>query len=169
MNVNKLKVMVDGGGCEDGLNMLRVNGQVSSIEVSNAAADAIDIDFSRISVDEIMVKDAGNDCLDVSAGTYAIKSLQARNCGDKGISVGEGSRMNVDRALIETAITGVAVKDSSRFSATKLQVRKAKSCIAAYRKKQEFSGAIAKVAESICNGAGIHADRGSAVLTSATP
>jgi hypothetical protein len=169
MTVNKLSVVVGAGGCEDGVNMVRVKGQVNSIKVSNTVSDAVDIDFSEITFDEIDVKNTDNDCIDLSAGKYLIKSVNAHNCGDKGISIGEGARLHVERAQIEKAVIGVAVKDSSQVSITKLQVRGAKTCVAAYRKKQEFSGGIARITETTCNGGAIHADFGSAVVARGTP
>jgi hypothetical protein len=165
MVVDKLNVSVEEGGCEDGVNMVRVKGQVDTIKVSNTISDAIDVDFSEISFGAVQVTDAQNDCVDFSSGKYVIRSLLAQNCGDKGVSVGEGSQLDMDHARVEKAVIGVAVKDSSRLSARSFQVRNTGTCITTYRKKQEFSGAIAKVADTDCGGAGIQADPGSVIVT----
>ena len=59
--------------------------------VGNSFQDAVDIDFSNISINKISIKDAGNDCLDVSSGKYFVSNGNFENCFDKAISVGEKS------------------------------------------------------------------------------
>ena len=73
---------------------------MSTINISNALEDALDIDFSELSIEEIKISNSGNDCVDLSAGNYFIKKIIVSRCNDKGISIGEKSFVEVENAKI---------------------------------------------------------------------
>ena len=91
---NDTSIFVDGGQCEDSLNIVLSKGHLNKVNVLNSPQDAIDFDFSEISIDNILVKNAGNDCLDVSSENTILKS-NLDNCDDKYISVEKSNLMQI--------------------------------------------------------------------------
>lgn len=128
--------------CEDGVNFLRANGDVAKLEVTGSAADAIDADFSALDFQSIEVNGAGNDCIDLSMGNYDVVRFSASNCGDKGVSVGEQARVTIKQISVESAVSGIAAKDSAILQIEEARVENVDYCMQAYRKKQEFDGAL---------------------------
>ena len=61
--------MVNDGQCEDSLNIVSSEGELNNVAIKNSYADAVDIDFSVITIDKLSIDKAGNDCFDVS-GVY---------------------------------------------------------------------------------------------------
>ena len=52
--------------CEDSVNIKNSFGNIERVEISNSQYDALDLDFSQISINELFVDNAKNDCLDFS-------------------------------------------------------------------------------------------------------
>ena len=102
--------------------------------------DAIDFDFSTITVNNLLVDKAGNDCIDFSYGYYIIKTAFVNNCNDKGLSVGEKSEAKVENIIINKTKIGIASKDSSIVKINNLDLIKTQNCFQVYKKKQEFNG-----------------------------
>ena len=138
---DKTSIKVNGGGCEDSVNIIKSYGNLKEIEVNNAHADAVDVDFSKINVDFISVNFAGNDCIDVSGGIYILKEVKVINCGDKGLSVGEDSRLTAKKIFIDEAEIGISSKDSSITKIHNAIFQNIKTCYESVKKKQEFWGA----------------------------
>jgi len=136
---NETQIEVISGGCEDSLNIVNSHGQINSIRVDNAAADAIDFDFSNISINSVNVIKAGNDCFDVSGGVYKIISFESKYCNDKGISVGEHSVLHAKNLNINSAAIGISSKDSSKVFLQRAIIN-AVNCFESSQKKQEFGG-----------------------------
>jgi len=154
---------VDGGACEDGLNIIRGRGTLKHVDVTNSDQDAIDLDFSKLVIRNVLIREAGNDCLDVSAGTYDIEALSADSCGDKAISVGEGSELFAQSVEIGQSTIGIAAKDSSTLLLGRAVVRNSPTCVAAYRKKPEFDGALVSIELLDCERGRIYVQKGSSV------
>lgn len=151
-----------GGLCEDGVNLVRATGTIAQLTVTDADQDAIDMDFSDVLVRNVEVARAGNDCLDLSGGNYAVGMLNATDCTDKGVSIGERSRAAIDDATINGAESGLVVKDSSVLTVKTGSLTGVNACFSAYRKKQEFGGAVLRVGESVtCDGTVDHIQPGS--------
>ena len=132
---------IENGKCEDSLNIISSTGQINDIIVKNAYKDAVDIDFSNITIINSKIINSGNDCLDFSAGNYFLKKVNVRRCGDKGVSIGEKSNINIDELNVGFSKIGISSKD---FSKTKLQTAKiidTELCAEVKHKKQEFGGA----------------------------
>ena len=140
LNIDNVNIKVNGSLCEDGVNLVRVNGVVNNITVENALSDAIDVDFSKLNFKEVNVKGAGNDCVDLSSGDYHIERADLSNCKDKAISVGENSELTVNSAQILKSNIGVASKDSSVVKVSAINTDNTNICFNAYNKKQEFWG-----------------------------
>jgi len=140
-SLDQASISFDGGLQEDSVNLLRTNGNLSKIRISNSNQDALDIDFSNLSIDLVEVSESGNDCIDLSSGNYRIRTLVLSGCRDKAISVGEKSIASFENLNIRNSTSAVVVKDSSYASVDKSDISDVKRCAVLYRKKQEFQGA----------------------------
>lgn len=129
------------GACEDSLNIINSSGYISSIQVYDAYADAIDLDFSELVIGRVKVARAANDCLDVSGGTYEVWGTELDLCADKGLSVGEASKFIAKSARINDSKIGISSKDLSDVTIMKSGMVNVDICIEAFQKKQEFGGA----------------------------
>ena len=147
-----VRFKVDSALCEDGLNLIRVTGNIPILEISNTLEDGLDLDFSNVSIAELIVSDTGNDCLDLSAGEYFSDNVTLTNCGDKGVSIGETAVVNFKDLSVNRAVLGLAVKDWSEFTAETVSITQAQTCASAYRKKQEFGRAVINIGQLNCAG-----------------
>ena len=134
------RIKVNNGGCEDSLNIINSNGFIDSLLVNNAYQDAIDLDFSDLTIQNIQVNLAGNDCFDVSGGQYIINKGEFKICGDKGLSIGEKSELSAQEIIIENSYIGTAIKDLSFANYKNLKIIDGKICLEVMQKKQEFGG-----------------------------
>ena len=139
---NKTSINALNGKCEDSVNIVSSQGNLKKIDIKDAYSDAIDIDFSKIDIDNIKVINAGNDCLDVSGGTYKLKYIEINNCEDKGISIGERSYLSAESINLDHSLIGISSKDSSITKIDKANFNNVKYCYEAAQKKQEFYGTI---------------------------
>ena len=136
--------------CEDGINLINSLGTIQNIDVTNSVLDGVDLDFSDVFVKNIKIKESGNDCIDFSSGNYSVNKFELKNCGDKAISVGEKTNININEAIISNSNIGIASKDSSIINVQETNIKDTKECLAAYNKKQEFSGSYLKIKRSKC-------------------
>ena len=150
LELKDVEIEILNGNCEDGVNIIRSKGTIKKIFASNSTNDAIDIDFSNIEIKEMNISNSGNDCLDLSYGHYKILMSNIKDCGDKSISVGEKSKLHIQNLITSNSNIGIASKDSSFVKLEKGIFNNVKTCLAAYRKKQEFLGAIIKVEKFKC-------------------
>jgi hypothetical protein len=150
--VEGLRIEMEGGGCEDSLNLMRVSGDVDSIQISNAAQDGLDLDFSDLSIASLDIDVSGNDCLDLSSGDYIIANAALRSCDDKALSVGEKANVEISVLSVESSSLGLAVKDSSDVVIRDGTMSIVDLCAAVYRKKQEFGGAKLTLPRTFCPG-----------------
>ncbi len=137
--------------CEDSINLINVKGDLKKINISNSFMDALDIDFSSVSINQININNAMNDCVDLSFGKYKIKNISANQCGDKGLSVGEQSDLSLENFVAYNSSIGVASKDSSLTNIKKASLRNSNTCLSAYNKKQEFNGSLLIVGDLDCD------------------
>ena len=151
-NLKNTSIELDGGECEDSLNIVSSKGNLMNIVVNDAFQDAVDLDFSDLSINQILVNNAGNDCLDVSAGNYLVSNINLENCFDKAISVGEKSFFKANLINIKSSNIGVAVKDLSKFFNEKITIKDSSNCFQVFQKKQEFGGALVNLKDVKCVG-----------------
>ena len=150
VSVDNIDIEVERALCEDGVNFMRVSGNLNSVVVNDAASDAIDVDFSKLHFKNIKVSDAGNDCVDLSAGDYQIQDVNLTKCKDKAISVGEGSELTLGSVKVSSSNAGIVAKDSSVVKVKSAMISGASTCFSAYNKKQEFWGAKITVGKHNC-------------------
>ena len=150
--LHKVKFNLDGGNCEDSLNLIKSSGNIKDINIRNVPHDAVDIDFSNLNIDSIKVNSAGNDCIDFSGSNVKVKTTVLRDCTDKAISIGEKSKVYIDKININNSETGISVKDYSLFENYYSSILNTNICIDAFQKKQEFGGAKGYLNSFICNG-----------------
>lgn len=136
--------------CEDGINLINSSGTIQNIDVTYSVLDGVDMDFSDVFVKNIRIKQSGNDCIDFSSGNYSVDKFELENCGDKAISVGEKTNININETIISNSNIGIASKDSSIINVQETSIKNTKECLAAYNKKQEFSGSYLKIKKSKC-------------------
>jgi hypothetical protein len=143
--INDAQINVSNGQCEDSLNLLRVEGNNVTVKITDAFADALDADFSKLGISQLDVRNAGNDCFDVSGGFYTTEVANLANCTDKAISIGEMSSYSGADILIEGANIGISSKDFSQVYVKNFKAKKVSFCGEAKQKKQEFGGGILKI------------------------
>ena len=148
--IKSLKVYIQDAVCEDAIHFVRVKGNVESITVDQASADAVDADFSHIIFNNVSIYDAANDCIDFSAGTYRIDINYFYNCGDKGVSAGENSNVFLRNIEINNATIGIASKDGSKVFVKDASLFNVDVCLAVYKKKQEYGGSFLDIKKISC-------------------
>jgi hypothetical protein len=161
LKVKNISIKANRASCEDAINLINVEGNINNIEIKNSLSDGLDIDFSRLEINNLDILSSLNDCLDLSYGEYKLINLNLSSCGDKGLSVGEKSFLVLNKINVNKASTGIAVKDSSVATIEYLNIKKAIKCIHVYRKKQEFSGAVANLKFVKCHDGKIEKQAGS--------
>ena len=127
------------------------NQEIDSINIRNSFQDAIDFDFSMLTINKIDVSNAGNDCFDTSGGRYIVNKLNLNICKDKGISVGEKSFVKIDKALISNSNIAIVSKDSSEAILKNGYLKNNKFCLAVYNKKQEFGPSEISIPNNLCS------------------
>ena len=148
---NNTQIVVSKGECEDSVNLIRAFGEKMFLTVTDAFADAVDADFSQLSLSDLEVVNAGNDCLDVSGGSYSLSNAKLSNCKDKAISVGEMSNFQGDNISVNKANIGVSSKDFSQTMINKLNLNEVTLCGESKHKKQEFGGATLTIRDNNCD------------------
>lgn len=132
------KLEIAGNACEDGLNIIRGNFQITNLFIHDTKGDAFDADFCTGKISKSTFFDTGNDCIDFSGTVVEISEITIRNSGDKGISSGEKSTLTVKNIDINGALTALASKDGSVLTATGITAINCEVGVALYRKKPEY-------------------------------
>ena len=162
--LDNLSIKANAMGCEDGVNIISSRGSISSILVTRAISDAVDLDFSNLTIGEIQVRDAGNDCVDFSGGNYKVDTFILEQCGDKAVSVGEKSKLSAGLIRATNSEIGVSSKDTSRVFVSEIIGEGLKTCMEAYNKKTEFNGGEIFVDDASCNGSPVIAGPNSTIV-----
>ncbi len=136
--------------CEDAINLINASGDINFVNIQNSFSDALDADFSNLKIKNLKISSAKNDCTDFSAGNYELLNLELNSCGDKAVSIGEKSKVNIKNINVNLAEIGLAVKDSSVLSLDNANLVNLKTCVAAYKKKQEFNGGFVELNDFNC-------------------
>jgi hypothetical protein len=151
IKVKELVLSTKNTACEDAINTVRVSGTIKSVDIENASEDGLDLDFSKLEVNNIIVKKAGNDCVDISHGTYKFSQINLQNCGDKGLSSGENAKVFISNFKADGTSSGIVVKDGSTVEIHKATLTNSGKCVALYRKKSEFLGGTLRLKDINCD------------------
>lgn len=163
-SLRNVSITISNTQCEDSINLVRTQGSVDELFITNATYDALDVDFSNLVLRSIKVNSALNDCIDVSKGSYLFNYIKVENCGDKGFSTGEGSSVEIKNLIVDKSTIGIAVKDSSNVYIDELEVSNSIFCTSLYRKKQEFGPSRIEVNNLFCNSGATYAQKDSYTL-----
>lgn len=132
---------IKGNQSEDALNIIRSDFSILALKISDTHSDGFDADFCTGSIQNSTFTNTGNDCIDFSGSTVLIEDIEIRNSGDKGISGGEASVLTLNNIQVDGAVTGVAAKDGSIITGSKISLNNVEYATAAFRKKPEYQGA----------------------------
>lgn len=124
--------------CEDGLNIIRSEINLVRIIFRGSQSDALDCDFVQGTISDSKFLTSGNDALDFSGSEIRLARVNIEGAGDKGLSAGEASRIDVDGLTVRKVKVGVASKDLSEVSLSRLLVADSQVGLAVYKKKSEF-------------------------------
>ena len=127
--------------CEDALNTIRSEFEISGCLFKNIFADAFDSDFCTGKVFETTFDFIGNDAIDFSGSKILIEKCFISNAKDKGISGGEASNITVINIKIINSNIGVASKDKSIVRVNNSEILNCNYGIVAFKKKPEFGPA----------------------------
>ena len=148
--LENLKIHTQDLLCEDSVNFIRSDGQISELIINNSAHDGIDLDFSNLKIVNAIINKSGNDCVDVSYGNYSINNASLSNCADKAVSIGENSDFKAEQVNIDNSHIGIISKDNSIAQINNIIANNTYNCIAAKNKKQEFYGGLLAVNNLEC-------------------
>ncbi len=150
LKLSKVTLSASRSNCEDAINFINSKGDIKKLDIKDSYSDALDIDFSELDINEIEILNAKNDCADFSYGNYKLSYLNLLNCGDKAVSIGETSNVEIKEINVNKAKYGIATKDSSILNLKNASLNRTDTCLAAYNKKQEFSGGFIQAKKIDC-------------------
>ena len=139
---------------DDMLHIIYSNNiKLENLFFKDAYGDSIDIDLSKnILISNSNFHNSANDGIDLMESDVIIKKVNITKSKDKGISIGESSVAKIFESNLRNNKIGVAVKDNSKVSMSKINFLDNHSHIEAYRKNLQYgSGGKAKVTKSIFN------------------
>ena len=140
-DVNINNCIIQNNHCEDALNIIRSEFEITNTIIQHTPFDAFDADFCSGSIRDSKIADSGNDGLDFSGSTISVVNCYLENNGDKGISVGEESTVTVKKASINNAVIALASKDRSYLKVGYVDMKNCNQGFAAYQKKPEYGPA----------------------------
>ncbi len=139
--ISNIKLKIDTADCPDALHFFRSKGDIRDIAVKDSSYDALDADFSYLTIDKVKIDSANQECIGLKSGEYFLNSIFLKNCGDKGLSAGELAQASVVNAIIEDSRMAVVSKDTSEIVIDELISKNISSfCLGAYKGKQNFTG-----------------------------
>ena len=139
--ISNVELNINIADCPDALHFSRSKGNIRDIKINDASYDALDADFSNLTIDKVNINFANQDCMGVKSGKYFLNSIYLKNCGDKGLSAGELAQVSVVNANVEDSRMAVVSKDTSEIVIDELNSKNISSiCLGAYKGKQNFTG-----------------------------
>jgi hypothetical protein len=137
---------------EDAINVKYGNVMMDRCTIARTASDAFDIDVGTGIVRDSSFSDIAGDGVDLSyvvEGSLAVVGNRFVDVGDKGVSVGEDSHPVILDNLFVRCNIGVSTKDLSHARIAYSTFVDNATAIEAKRKKPEFGGGTAEVANSV--------------------
>jgi hypothetical protein len=140
-DVDLINVRFMNNRCEDALNIIRSEFNMTDCTFDNIYKDAFDSDFSTGSIYNSLFRDIANDAIDFSGSKVTIEDCEIINTGDKGVSCGEKSELLVNNVKINNSNVAVACKDLSRLTISNSLIENSKYSFIALVKKPEYGHA----------------------------
>ena len=131
--------------CDDALNIVRSDFNVTNCRFENTFADAFDSDFCTGKVENCAFEKIGNDAIDFSGSVVEIADCKMVEISDKAISGGENSKLTVSECTIDKANIGIASKDLSVVTLNKIVMNQTVYGLIAFKKKPEFGPAVINI------------------------
>ncbi len=132
---------IQNNNCEDAINIVRSDFNVTGCRFDNIFSDAFDSDFCTGKASGITFTNILNDAIDFSGSEITIDSIKVFGAKDKGISGGEDSHLIVKNTDISNCNIGIASKDKSVVKVFNSSVHNCNYGMTAFRKKPEFGEA----------------------------
>jgi hypothetical protein len=127
--------------CEDMLNIVKSNFNLSDITFRNVFADAFDSDFCNGTMDNFEFYKIGNDAIDFSGSNIEISNCIMDNIKDKAVSGGENSNLRISNIEINNSNIAFASKDLSNISINNCKISNTKYGFVIFQKKIEYGPA----------------------------
>ncbi len=140
-DVDITNTKIINNNCEDALNIIRSDFNVSNCRFDNIFSDAFDSDFCTGKAVNITFTNVLNDAIDFSGSEILIDSLTISGANDKGISGGENSHLIIKNTDISNCNIGIASKDMSIVEVFNTTIYDCNYGLTAFRKKPEFGAA----------------------------
>lgn len=144
-NVSVDHCQFNANNCEDALNIIRSEFNVSNCSFRNVFGDAFDSDFCRGVLTKTTFNDIANDGIDFSGSLVDVSDCEFNGIGDKAVSGGEQSTLTVTGMTVNKAEIGIASKDLSLVEVSNSALKDCNFGYVAYTKKPEYGGADLKI------------------------
>ena len=59
---DEVNIKVKNMNCEDSINVIRSTETINKLEINKSKFDGLDMDFSKLVINNLIINDAGNDC-----------------------------------------------------------------------------------------------------------
>jgi hypothetical protein len=123
--------------CEDALNLVFCDSSIiQNTKFINCTSDAIDVDFSNVTLTNSEIVNIGGDGIDGSGGNIIIDNLDLQDITDKAISLGEGCTGTIEHVKVSKSKIGIAIKEGVKANLNKIDIKESDYGILVYRKKE---------------------------------
>lgn len=123
---------------EDSLNIISSDFKIFNSVFKNSSSDSLDLDFSDGIINNVSFIKSKNDAIDISGGEVKMKNIYITEAGDKAISSGEKNILAGSDIILTNNAIGIASKDLSNISLTRVLFKNNKLAISAYQKKKAY-------------------------------
>ena len=123
---------------EDSLNIVNSDFKIFNSVFKNSSSDSLDLDFSEGVMDNVSFINSKNDAIDMSGGKVKIQNIYITGAGDKAISSGEKNVLIGNDIVLTKNAIGIASKDLSNISLTRVLFKNNNLAISAYQKKKVY-------------------------------
>ena len=104
----------------------------------NAKLDALDIDMSKVLIEDSLFQNSGNDAIDLMTSYAEVYNTTLESNGDKGISIGENSQLLGVNLDINNNLIGLQSKDASQVVLYNSTLRGNAKALDAYKKNWRY-------------------------------
>lgn len=129
------KVVIENSLAEDAINLKWVTGSITDLKIVNSFSDALDVDWSKITLNKLFVNKTNNDCLDLSGGVVKAYDLELSSCHDKAISNGEANELRAKNVKISSSKIGIANKDGAVIFLEQTSIKSTRTSFDQYHSK----------------------------------